>query len=185
MRDRRLSIRYARALLTIAGRAADPGAVAESYAAVRGILADRPDLTRFLEGPQVAESEKKGLLRTLFGSRIEPVLLDFFLLLVDKDRIEYLDEIGQEFALQGEKAQGLRRAVVTTAVPLPADLEGALTNRLEKLTGARIVLEKRTDPAVIGGVSVTIGDNVIDGTVRSSLRRLRERLLQAPLPGVA
>lgn len=185
MRDRRLATRYAGALVASAGRDGDLAAVAESYAAVRELLAQRPDLTAFLEGPQVSEDEKRGLLRTLLGGRIEPLLLNFFLLLIDKNRIEHLDAIGQEFARLVEFAQGLRRAVVTTAVPLPADLEGALAKRLEALTGARIVLEKRVDPAVIGGVAVVVGDSVIDGTVRASLQHLRVRLLKSPLPGVA
>ncbi len=68
-------------------------------------------------------------------------------------------------------------------MPLPPDLEDALTKRLEALTGARIVLEKRVDPAVIGGVAVVVGDSVIDGTVRSSLQHLRERLLQVAAAG--
>ena len=185
MRDRRLATRYAGALLASAGRDGDLAAVAESYAAVRELLGQRPELGAFLRGPQVSEDEKRGLLRTLFGGRIEPLLLNFCLLLIDKNRIENLDEIGQEFARLVERAQGLQRAVVTTAVPLPPDLEGALAKQLETLTGTRIVLEKRVDPAVIGGVAVVVGDNVIDGTVRASLQHLRARLLKSPLPGVA
>ena len=71
MRDRRLATRYAGALLASAGRDGDLAAVAESYAAVRELLARRPDLVSFLQGPQVAEAEKRGLLRTLFG--LDPV----------------------------------------------------------------------------------------------------------------
>jgi F-type H+-transporting ATPase subunit delta len=181
MRDLRLATRYAGALVAAAKRAADLNAVAESYAAVRGVLSADARVKAFLEGPQVAEDEKKSLLRTLLDGRVEPVLLDFFLLLIDRNRIEFLDDIGVEFARLVEVEQGIARAHVVTAVPLPTDLEPELVRRLETLTGARIVLEKKVDPFVIAGVCVTVGDRVIDGTVRAGLRRLRDQMLGAPL----
>lgn len=181
MRDRRLATRYAGALVAAAKQVEDLSAVAESYVAVRKVMASDARVKAFLEGPQVAEAEKKSLLRSLLGKRVEPVLLDFFLLLVDRNRIEFLDDIGAEFARLVEVEQGIARAHVVTAVPLPAELEPHLVRRLEALTGARIVLEKKVDPFVIGGVCVTVGDRVIDGTVRAGLRRLRDQMLKAPL----
>ncbi len=181
MRDRRLATRYAAALVAAVKGTGDLTAVAESYAAVRQVLAGDARVRAFLEGPQVAEDEKKSLVRALFAGRIEPALLDFFLLLLDRNRIEHLDDIGAEFARLVEIEQGVARAHVVTAVPLPSDLEPALVGRLEALTGARVVLEKEVDPSVIGGVCVTVGDRVIDGTVRAGLRRLRDQMLQAPL----
>ncbi len=185
MRDRRLATRYAGALLAAAKRAGVQGAVAEAYAAVREVVAAHPPLVTFLEGPQVPEDEKKQLLASVFGARVEPMLLNFFHLLVDKNRIELLDDIGAELARLHEADQGLQRALVTTAVALPGDLEAQLKGRLEALTGARVVLEKRIDHDVIGGVCVTMGDRILDGTVRSHLDRLSERLLGASLRGEA
>ena len=47
------------------------------------------------------------------------------------------------------------------------------------MTGARIIMEKKTDPAVIGGVCVTMGDKVLDGTVRTNLNLLGKKLGEA------
>jgi F-type H+-transporting ATPase subunit delta len=77
-----------------------------------------------------------------------------------------------------EESQGLSRATVVTAVPLPDDLERDLAARLEKLTGRRLLLTKTVDPAVLGGVRVTMGDRVIDGTVRTNLDKLRAQLFR-------
>ena len=60
-----------------------------------------------------------------------------------------------------------------------ADLEEALGAKLKTLTGCEMILDKKVDPAVIGGVKVTIGDRVIDGTLRTELKRLRRSLSQA------
>lgn len=179
MRDRGVAARYAKALLISAGKNDCLDGVVTSYAAVSAALADNAGVRSFLEGPQVSEKEKKKLLDEAFGDRIEPTLLSFFQLLIDKNRIEYLQEIAAEFARQAEQAQGFARAEVVTAVPLAADLEEALGAKLKTLTGCEMILDKKVDPAVIGGVKVTIGDRVIDGTLRTELKRLRRSLSQA------
>lgn len=179
MRDRKVAVRYAGALLTSAKAAGVLVEVAESYAAVLDLMASNKDLGIFLHSPQVRTEEKKELLGKVLGGRIEPVLLNFFSLLIDKNRIENVGDIGEEFADQVEKDQGVIRAKVVTAVELPDDLAEQLSARLARLTGARIILEKKIDPAVIGGVCVTMGDQILDGTVRSNLDALRKNLEKA------
>ena len=176
MRDRKVAVRYAGALLTSAKAGGVLAEVAESYVAVLEVMASSKDLVIFLFSPQVRTQEKKELLEKVLGGRIEPVLLHFFFLLIDKKRIEDIRDIGEEFAKQVEKDQGIVRARVVTAIEMPADLADLLQNRLVALTGARIILEKKIDPAVIGGVCVTMGDQILDGTVRTNLDQLRKNL---------
>ncbi|MBM4130093.1 ATP synthase F1 subunit delta, partial [bacterium] len=118
-----------------------------------------------------------------FGPRLEPVLLDFFNLLLDRNRIELLRDIGEVFAELVEADGGLVRARVVTAIALPADLETKLRDKLAQVTGKNVVLEKKVDPAVLGGVCVTLGDRIIDGTVRTNLDRLRKKLATAQVRG--
>ena len=181
MRDRKVAVRYAGALLTSAKADGVLVEVAESYAAVLEVMANNKDLIIFLFSPQVRTQEKKELLEKVFGSRIESVLLHFFYLLIEKKRIEDIRDIGEEFADQVEKDQGVVRARVVTAIELPADLAEQLQGKLAELTGARIILEKKIDPAVIGGVCVTMGDQILDGTVRTNLDSLRKNLEKAPV----
>jgi F-type H+-transporting ATPase subunit delta len=182
MRDHGVATRYAQALVEASKAAGVMVEVAESYATVVQVMRDNPTLPTFLEGPQVAEDEKKELIHSLFDGRVEPILVHFFLLLVDKNRIEHLVDIGEAYAAMAEKERGIARAVVTTAVPLPAGLEEDLSAKLGRLTGARIILDMKIDPLVIAGVKVTVGDSVIDGTVRTHLNLLREHLSRAALP---
>ena len=179
MRDRKVAVRYAGALLTSAKAGGVLADVAESYAAVLDLMASNKDLVIFLFSPQVRTQEKKTLLEKVLGGRIEAVLLHFFYLLIDKKRIEDIRDIGEEFADQVERDQGVVRARVVTAIELPADLAEQLQGKLADLTGARIILEKKVDPAVIGGVCVTMGDQILDGTVRSNLDSLRKNLEKA------
>lgn len=179
MRDRKVATRYAEALLRTAKPAGSLAACAESYAGVLAVMAANRDLVIFLDSPQVREQEKKELLKKVLGPRVEPVLLQFFELLLDRNRIEALRDIGHVFAELVEADAGVLRARVVTAVALPADLETKLRDKLAQVSGKTIVLDKKVDPAVLGGVCVTLGDRIIDGTVRTNLDLLRKTLGKA------
>jgi len=181
MRDRKVATRYAGALLASAGQAGVLDGVAESFAAVKEVVHGNRDLRVFLDSPQVPEAEKKKLLKDVFGGKVEDLLLAFFNLLIDKNRIENLQDIAEAFADLVERERGVLRAAVVTAVPLAEDLEGALREKLASTTGKAIILDKKIDPAVIGGVCVTMGDRILDGTVRTNLDRLRKQLGEAPV----
>ena len=181
MRDRKVATRYAGALLASAKQAGVLDGVAESYAALLDMHISQSDLRVFLDSPQVRTEEKKELLANVFGGRIEPLLLNFVYLLLDKNRIENFRDIGEEFAHLVEQERGVMRARVTTAVALPADLEEQLQAKLSALTGRTMILDKRIDPAVIGGVKVVMEDKILDGTVRTNLDALRRTLEKAPV----
>ncbi len=181
MRDRKVAARYAGALLASAKAEGVLMGVSESYAGTLEVAAANPNLATFMDSPQVPVKEKKNLLKSVLGNNVEPVFMHFLYLLIDKNRIESFQDIGEEFAELVEQEMGVVRAHVITAVPLSEDLAAALEAKLANLTGKKIILEKETDPAVIGGACVTMGDNVLDGTVRTNLDRLRKTLEQAPL----
>ena len=179
MRDRKVASRYAEALLYTARAAGVLDNVAESYAGVLDAVKGNVELRIFLDSPQVRTEEKKELLTSVFGGKIEPVLLNFFHLLLDKNRIENTRDIGEVFANLVETEHGYLRARVVTAIALPDDLAASLKSRLSATTGKKIILEKKTNPAVIGGVCVTLGDKILDGTVRTNLDLLKKTLGQA------
>ena len=176
MRDRKVASRYAGALMASALAEGNLVDVAESYTAVLDAVKDNQDLQTFMDSPQVADQEKKDLLKSVFGDKIENLLLHFFYLLIDKNRIENTRDIGEEFAAMVEKHEGVVRAVVTTAVALPSDLSASLIEKLSAFSGARVILENKIDPAVLGGVCVTMDGKILDGTVRSNLGQLRNKL---------
>ena len=67
-------------------------------------------------------------------------------------------------------------AEVRTAVPLTDDQQDRLRAALANATGRNVTVKVVVDPTVLGGVVATIGDTVIDGTVRTHLDQLKSRL---------
>jgi hypothetical protein len=75
--------------------------------------------------------------------------------------------------------KGLVRAEVTTATPLSEAYYGRLQTQLEKMTGKRVVVDRKTDSTLIGGVITRIGDRVFDGSLRTRPMQLRAEEISA------
>jgi len=71
---------------------------------------------------------------------------------------------------------GLVRAEVASARTLPEDYVRRMQGELEKMTGKKVVLERKVDPSLIGGVVTRVGDIVIDGSIKSRLDDLKSHL---------
>ena len=75
--------------------------------------------------------------------------------------------------------RGIVRVEVVTAVDLDRAQQDDISKRLTEVTGKEVRMEYRTDPTILGGMVIRIGDQVIDGTIRSKLRGLKRSLAEA------
>jgi F-type H+-transporting ATPase subunit delta len=177
MSDESIARRYAAALFGLAQKTGTVNTVDTDLTMVTDAYRTARQFRAILSDPNLAEGIKKTALNGVFKSRVSPTTLTFLNLLIDKRRVTLLPEIQQEFDRLALEVQNVARATAITAVALkPAEVK-SLTTSLEARTGKKIELVTEVDPAVLGGVLVRIGDNVIDGTVRGNLERLRARLL--------
>lgn len=135
-------------------------------------------LLQFLLAPHILDQQKTALLKDVFGGRLEPLFLEFLLVLVNKHRIGYLHEIIEEFQGLVAEARGIIVALVTTAVPLTDDARGRLIERLQTKTGKTVELDEKVDPAIMGGMIVILGDQIIDGSVKNRLSLLKDDLMK-------
>ena len=67
-------------------------------------------------------------------------------------------------------------ATVTSAVPLTNDETAAILSRVEAMAGTRIDLHEAVDPGLIGGLTIQVGDRLLDASIRGRLERLRDQL---------
>ena len=132
-------------------------------------------VARFLANPGVPFEKKRQILATNL-SDVNPLTQNLLFLLVKKGHLQSLPDITDEFENLVNQWRGTEVAEVTTAVPLDDQEAAAIKQRLEGLTGKKIVLRQSVDPAIIGGVIAKVGDKLIDGSVRGKLATLRQRL---------
>jgi len=170
--------RYARALFEIG----DAKGALEAFGRELGALADTyagaPELQQTLENPVFRLEQRRRVLETLLP-RLAPSreLRNFALLLLERGRIGLLPAVGRAFAGMVDQKLGRVQATVTSAKPLDATTQAAVTRALEKRTGKKVVVATAVDPDLIGGLVARVGDLVFDGSLRTRLETLRNRVL--------
>ena len=169
--------RYAAALYDIASEQKNMVDKIESeLKAIKGIIEDNPDLQRLLYHPQITPAAKKDLLEQLFKGKISEVTGNFLALLVDRRRETHLIDIVAEFFAMANSGRNIITAKVATAVAMNDQEKGELNRVLARLTGKKIQTSYVVDPSLIGGVVVRMGDKFIDGSIKTRLATLKERL---------
>lgn len=137
-------------------------------------LADE-ELRTLLEHPAVPFADKERVLRRVVGD-VAPEALNLVLLMVRRGRPRAIPRMAERFSDLVRRERGVALAEVRTALPLEDTQRAAVTERLAELTGDRIEINEVVDEALIGGITVRIGDRLYDASVRSRLERLRARL---------
>ena len=176
MRDAIIARRYSRAFFKLSfaqGRVAE---ALKDLAAFAELFVERAELRELLAHPAVSEEAKVKLVGELVADELTG---DFVKLLIEKGRLFLLPAIYEDFLRAYRRDAGIIAVEVTTALPLAEDLGERLKTALARLTGKRVEIETVVDEAVVGGLRLTIGDHVIDGTLASRLEDIRETMAGA------
>jgi len=168
--------RYAQALFEAAGRAGQVDQVEEELRQIDQILRSSPQLMRAFQAPTIGGPRKVQLVRDIFSGRASELTVRFLCLAVRRRREGVLPRAYQEFHRLANEARGVIPVQVTAAVPLTGDEERSLAAALGRRTGKSVELRLAVDPEILGGLVVRMGDTVMDGSVRTRLRLLRQRL---------
>ena len=129
----------------------------------------------FLTSPVEPAAKKRAVLEALLPS-VSAEVQRFLAILAHRDRLELVPEIAVVFRRLVNEYRNVAVATVTTAVPIDERQRSQIAAKLGQRLGKTIVVETRVDPSILGGVVAQVGDNVIDGSVRGRLDRLRRTL---------
>gem|GEM_PF-404178 len=166
--------RYAEALAGIARQTGAWARWREQLHAAQEVLSD-PTVQLTLASPRVGLERKLGLIDTALGERAAPEVRNLLKVMVQRGRFDLLDQVIEWFDEYADRALGIRRFVVTSAVPLTDDQREQLRRRLAG-PGGQAVFAERVDPAILGGLVIQHEDVIRDYSVRARLESLRERL---------
>jgi len=165
---------YAQALFDIGTKDGSVGQIYDDlhavFDALNGVDAD---LRNFFTIPQFRREDKRRILNLAFEGKVGRPVLGLLHVLVDKRREMLLDNVVEEFDRYRDRHEGRVRARVVTPRKLDDEMLSELQTALEQRTKKTVALTETVDPEALGGLRVSVGDRVLDGTLRRGLQDMR------------
>jgi F-type H+-transporting ATPase subunit delta len=167
---------YAAALLEIAKAEGGLDAVEDELFRVARTLEANDQLRETLTDPAIPIERRQAIVETLLGGKASPITIALVSFVIGAGRSKNLPEIIDKLVARAAEERRQAVAEVRTAYPIDEERRQKLADALSNATGKNVSLKVIVDPSVLGGVMATVGDTVIDGTVRHRLDKLRETL---------
>jgi F-type H+-transporting ATPase subunit delta len=176
--DSKIARRYARALSELCDASGDHVQVGQELQAFADTYRDSAELQGVLKNPTVDLALKQSVLSAVLNKlNTQKGTHNFLLVLLDRGRIEVVEDVAKAFQAIVDIAAKRLRATVTSSVPMAdSDLDRVRT-ALGRLTGQTVTLDARVDAELIGGAQVQIGNVLLDSSIRSHLDKLRDQLV--------
>lgn len=172
------SKRYAQALFQLAQEQGTVDAWLGQLRQAQSALAD-PAVIAYLGSPRVPLEQKMELVAQLLAG-LDRFVVNTIGLLISRRSFSILPNVAGEYAALLDISRGRVQATATSAVQLSEEQRSRLGGLLSQMIGKEVVLGLREEPSLIGGIVVKVGDQVIDGSVRTRLQLLRRQLLGQP-----
>jgi F-type H+-transporting ATPase subunit delta len=174
--------RYASALFELADNAKSLDSVAQDLTTLRTLIAESADLARLIASPVIGRAlQGKALLAVFDAAGIKGLTRSFVGTVCANGRSRDLPGMATAFLAELARRRGETTAEVTSAVPLaPAQVQQLGDALRSVLGGAKVAIDQKVDPDILGGIVVKVGSRLFDSSIRSKLARL-----QLAMKGVA
>jgi F-type H+-transporting ATPase subunit delta len=167
---------YARALFEIARAEGTIDEVEDELFRLARTLESNDALRNALTDERIPVSRREGIVEDLLGNKVTNTTVQLVSMVVAGGRGRDLPAIIDKLVQRASSAKQLEVAEVRSAVGLSADQQTRLAAALANATGKQVNVKVIVDPSVIGGIVATVGDTVIDGSIRSRLDNVKSRL---------
>jgi len=173
------SRRFAKALIEVGH---EDGAYQDYGKQIRTALAvftGAPELYKVLLNPMHKIEERQGLIDKLSESlKLSPSVGRFLKILVNTRNIRRLEEICEAYARLEDELAGRIRATVESPVDLPAELADEIKKKLGEASGREVLVSFKKNPALIGGLVIKLDNTILDGSLKTQLELMKEKILE-------
>jgi len=139
-------------------------------------VAGNAQLLQYAGNPKVGDQQVYDLVADVARVQLPEHGKNFLRAIIDNGRLSALPEVAQQFRAMKNAQGGTSDAVVYSAFPIAADALAGVGKALEKRFGRKLNLSVREDPALIGGIRVVVGDEVLDTSVKARLEQMKVAL---------
>jgi len=143
---------------------------------VGDVCSEYKDFFELMKTPKISINEKKNVFEETFEGKLSKETNNFIKIILDKRRIKNIFEIIKEYEKLVDEYNGVVKAEAYTTMPLDKDTLKSLEKKLSSITDKNVKLENKIDKSLIGGIRITLGDKVIDDTLKSKLSNMESSL---------
>lgn len=173
--------RYAKSLLDLAVEKGQLDTVYSDMLQVSEVAGSSKDFVNFLNSPVIKTDKKVSVLKSIFEGKLSELTLAFFKIVASKRRESVIPEMAASFIDQYRAHKNILTAIVTSASGLDTTTRQKALDLVKAQTKGEIELVEKTDPKLIGGFILRIGDKQIDRSVSRQLTNLKKELTNKTL----
>jgi len=181
MDQSKINVRYAKAFFILAKDKGLTSELREDGKLIASVCATSSDFNMLLESPVVKTSKKAKAIRSIFEGKVNEFSLNFLVLITENNREKYIPGIFRNLEDLYRKEEGVKTAVLTSALPLDGAIVLQVRRILENEFQAKVELSQKVDDKLIGGFVLRVDDQQYDASISSQLKKIWELLLQTEL----
>ena len=168
--------KYSNAIIATALEANNAEKIYQDLVFVSETIYSNKDLELFLYNPVVTYNDKKDTITRLFSPHIDTITLDFILLLLEKNRLDILKEIINQYIRSLNEHKNIVTPVVISAVELNDNQKTMIINKLQTKLSKQIVPEYEVSQDIIGGLVIELDDRTIDCSLKTKFENMKKQL---------
>uniref|UniRef100_A0A7V5XGD5 ATP synthase subunit delta n=1 Tax=Thermodesulfobacterium geofontis TaxID=1295609 RepID=A0A7V5XGD5_9BACT len=175
MRAMAIAFKYAKGLFTVGKELGKTKEFGEELRQIKELLISMPEVLSALQNPIYPPDLKMEIIGEILKAvKVDPEIERFLKLLVERRRIQYIEEIVTMYQELLDEELNIARGEIITAYPISEEEKKEIENVLKDYLKKEVILESKVDVGIIGGIRIRIGDLIFDGTLKTQLGKFKE-----------
>ena len=179
MPDPKVAKRYSSALFNTAEETNQIEAVRDELNSLGALLNETDELKEFFQNPLYSTEQRSQIIKSLFENKLGALTYKFILFLEKKKRLDLIQDICSTFNDLYFEKEGIVKATIVSAIELSNEQIASIKDQLNKKLNKKIETDNHTDPTLLGGFKVIVGDHVLDCSLATQLNRIKHNIINA------
>lgn len=170
---------YAEALLELSQEQGVTDEIASQMQDLLRLVGEDGELHRLLINPAIADVERGAIIQRVFEGKVNSLLYKMLRVLCDKGRLGSLPQVAAGYLIAVADLRGQVEVIAYVATPLDGGESVRVAEQIGSALGKTVTLTQKVDESLIGGMKIKFGDKLIDASVASQLRNMKNNMVAA------